>query len=318
MTSPTHFIQNRVPKLRQSDLMPAEFASNPEFEWCPPGHGDIYCCLNDSGILKSLLSKGYKYAFISNSDNLGAQFDTAIAGYLAKEQIPFLMEVAKRTASDRKGGHLAKSKNEQLILRERAQCPEDAIDHFENIEKYSYFNTNSLWINLEALKDSLDKHDGFLDLPLIINSKTINPANLNSEAVYQLETAMGAAISVFPEATALHVPRTRFAPVKTTNDLLELWSDNFKLSENFSIERTIDIPPVDVQLDSAFYKNLSDFKQRFPHEIPDLKSCEKLEVIGDVVFLEKISLDGNVRIINNSGTQKTIPGNQTLSGEIKL
>lgn len=191
--------------------MAAELPANPEAEWCPPGHGDIYCCLYETGILERLLKNGYRYAFVSNADNLGAVFAACIAGYMAEKNIPFLMEVARRTPADRKGGHLA-LKNASLLLRERAQCPEDAVAEFENIEKYSYFNTNSLWINLEALDAALKAHNGFLDLPLIKNPKTINPSDPQSEPVYQLETAMGAAISVFKDAAALHVEHMASSP----------------------------------------------------------------------------------------------------------
>ncbi len=46
----------------------------------------------------------------------------------------------------------------------------------------------------------------------------------------QLESAMGAAIGAFEGAELLLVPRTRFAPVKTTDDLLVLRSDVYTLS----------------------------------------------------------------------------------------
>ena len=314
---PFSFTQNKVPKLNQKNLMAAEFPANIDAEWCPPGHGDIYCCLYDTGILQHLLKNGYRYAFISNADNLGAVFDPCIAGYVADKNIPFLMEVARRTPADKKGGHLA-LKDSSLLLRESAQCPQEAIAEFENIEKYSYFNTNSLWINLEALDRALKTHGGFLDLPLIKNPKNINPSDAKSEPVYQLETAMGAAISVFEGAAALHVPRSRFVPIKTTNDLLELWSDNFELTAEYNIERQVLRDPVNINLDPKFYRNLSDFQSRFPNGAPDLSSCDGLEVIGDVCFGANVKLDGTVKIINSSGSQKTIGDGLKLSGEIQL
>ncbi|MEZ4752766.1 MAG: UTP--glucose-1-phosphate uridylyltransferase [Bdellovibrionota bacterium] len=315
---PFSFLQNKVPKLKQSNLHPAKYSEDPSAEWCPPGHGDIYSCLNDSGILDSLLAKGYEYAFISNSDNLGATFDERIVGYLSNNNISFLMEVANRTPADRKGGHLARNSSGNLILRERAQCPKESLKDFEDIKKFAYFNTNSLWINLNSLKDALNKHEGYLDLPLIINSKTINPADSGSEKVFQLETAMGAAISTFPDAVALEVPRTRFAPVKTTNDLLELWSDNFELTDNFTIQRTVERPPVDIQLDPSFYRNLSDFKKSFPSDVPNLLKCESLVVKGNVIFSENIILEGDVEIVNHSDQAKVLEGNKTYTGKISL
>jgi UDP-glucose pyrophosphorylase len=105
---PLAFVQHMYPKILESDLSPADCPENPELEWNPPGHGDVYTALVTSGLLDKLLKRGYRYAFISNSDNLGAVMDSRLLGYIAKEKLPFLMEVARRTHLDRKGGHLAK------------------------------------------------------------------------------------------------------------------------------------------------------------------------------------------------------------------
>ena len=51
------------------------------------------------------------------------------------------------------------------------------------------------------------ERDGVLGLPMIRNEKTVDPTDKSSPAVYQLETAMGAAIEVFEGARALRVPR---------------------------------------------------------------------------------------------------------------
>ena len=140
-------MQNRVPKLLVDTLAPAEYPEAPELEWCPPGHGDLYAALVGSGRLVELLAAGVKYAFISNSDNLGAQPDTRFLRCFAESGAPFVMEVTRRTEADRKGGHLATRRSDgQLLLRETAQClPEDA-ESFSNIEKHRYFNTNNLWL----------------------------------------------------------------------------------------------------------------------------------------------------------------------------
>ena len=116
------------------------------------------------------------------------------------------MEVADRTAVDRKGGHLARSSDGRLILRESAQCPPDEEQTFQDIQLYRYFNTNNLWINLRALADILAERSGVLGLPLIRNEKPVDPAKPSTPRVYQLETAMGAAIAVIEGAQALRVP----------------------------------------------------------------------------------------------------------------
>ena len=68
-----------------------------------------------------------------------------------------------------------------------------------------------------------------LGLPLIVNRKTVDPGDKSTPEVFQLETAMGAAVGVFEGARPLRVPRTRFSPVKTTEDLLALRSDAYVL-----------------------------------------------------------------------------------------
>merc|ERR1719231_1691515 len=107
---PLEFLQNKAPKVTKEDLSPASWPANPGLEWCPPGHGDLYPALVGSGTLDMLLEKGYKYMFVSNSDNLGATMDLKLLTWFASCGAPFAMECAQRTDADKKGGHLAKSK----------------------------------------------------------------------------------------------------------------------------------------------------------------------------------------------------------------
>ena len=216
---PADFVQHKEPKLRADDLMPVEWPDDPSLEWCPPGHGDLYTALLTSGMLDSLLDGGFRYAFISNSDNLAAVLEPRVLAWIAREEIPFVMEVADRTAADRKGGHIARRREGGgLVLREIAQTPDEDVDAFQDVERHRFFNTNTLWVDLEALRALLDERDGVLGLPMIVNRKTIDPGDSSSPAVFQLETAMGAAIDVFDGAAALRVPRSRLVPVKTTSD----------------------------------------------------------------------------------------------------
>ena len=319
---PLDFVQHKVPKVCQADLAPATWPQDPALEWCPPGHGDIYTALLTSGLLDSLLSNGYTYAFVANADNLGATLDPLILGYFASQALPFLMEVADRTATDRKGGHLAQRADDgRLILRESAQCPAEDTDAFQDIGRHRYFNTNNLWLNLPALKRLLDERDGVLGLPLIRNSKTLDPRDPASPTVYQLETAMGAAISLFDGAAALRVPRTRFAPVKTCEDLLAVRSDAYVLTEDCQIKpnpaRTLPGPPV-VGLDPRYYKLIDDLEARFPFGPPSLADCERLTVRGDVYFGQDVVCRGAAEVINETGEQATIPDRQVVSGVVRL
>jgi UTP--glucose-1-phosphate uridylyltransferase len=313
---PASLLQHRVPKVVASSLAPAEWPEEPALEWCPPGHGDLYLALETSGLLDDLLAGGYRYAFVSNADNLGAVIDTSILGYFAAEKLDFLMEVADRTPADRKGGHLAKLKDGRLTLRELAQCPEDEVEEFQNITLFRYFNTNSIWLHLPALRTLLDRHAGILPLPLIRNRKNLDPRDPSSPAVYQLETAMGAAISLFDRAAALRVPRTRFAPVKTTDDLLAVRSDAMMLDEQFRIvpnpARTL--PPLHVALDPKHYRFVGQLDEHFPYGAPSLLNCASLHVEGDIRFGRDVVLRGEVRLAAEEGTTHAIPDNSILEG----
>lgn len=289
-------LQNRVPKLDTRSLQPVSFPSNPELEWCPPGHGDIYPALLGSGWLDKLLAAGVRYAFVSNSDNLGAQMDTRFLRWFAESGAPFVMEVTRRSESDRKGGHLATRRSDgQPVLREIAQCPESDIPSFQDVEKYKYFNTNNLWVRLDALKDFLDSHNGVMPLPVIRNVKTVDPRDAATQGVYQLETAMGAAIQCFPGARAVCVPRSRFFPVKTSSDLLLLRSDAVEVDEagRMSLaEECAGVAPV-VVLDAKHYKLVDSLETL---GVPSLKNVKRLEVYGSHRFAPGEALSGCVRL----------------------
>lgn len=314
------FIQNKVPKVLQAEYQAIQNWPTPELAWCPPGHGDIYTALQTSLLLEKLLASGYEYAFVSNADNLGATLDESILGYFAAARLPFLMEVADRTPADSKGGHLARRKNGRLVLREVAQCPPEDLGAFGDIKRYTYFNTNSIWLHLPSLRETLNRNQNVLKLPLIRNSKTLDPRDTNSPRVYQMETAMGAAIEIFEGAGALRVPRTRFAPVKLTSDLLVLWSDAFLLTP----ESNIIINPNNryylpiAQLDARYYKFIQDLQQRFPQGAPSLTNCEKFQVEGDILFGRDIIADGQVKISNPTTGQAKVEDGTVLEGDVTL
>ncbi len=317
---PRDFVQHKVPKILQDSLQPATWPADPALEWCPPGHGDIYTALVTSGMLDHLLGAGYRYAFVSNSDNLGAVMDEGLLGYFVQNQLPFMMEVAPRTEADKKGGHLAQLLNGQLLLRELAQCaPEDEAS-FQNIRRHGFFNTNNLWVNLQALQALLAEKDGVLGLAMICNEKTVDPRDRTSPPVYQLETAMGSAIEIFPGSGAVLIPPSRFAPIKKTNDLLDVRSDNYVLTEDHRVianpARTLKRAFID--LDPEFFQFVDDFDARFPHGAPSLLECSRLVVRGDVRFGPDVVCRGDVEIVNVSGAQVVIEGGRLLEGRIEF
>jgi UTP--glucose-1-phosphate uridylyltransferase len=305
---PRDFLQGREPKLRADDQHPVEWPADPELEWCPPGHGDLYPALAASGTLDRLLDAGMRWCFVSNSDNLGATVDARLAAWFAAEQIPFAMEVVRGTPADRKGGHLARHQG-RVVLRETAQVPEGDTS-FTDVARWRYYNTNNLWINLPALRRLQEADAAAPALPLIVNRKTVDPRDPSSTPVIQLETAMGAAIGSMPGARPVLVPRTRFAPVKTTNDLLVVRSDAYELTGDGRMTPTTDGTVPVVTLDSEHFRLMPDFEQRFPAGPPSLRRCTRLRVDGDVTFGAKIVVEGDVRLTG----PRHVPDGEVLRG----
>jgi len=304
-------LQNKVPKLDATTYEPATCASDPSNEWCPPGHGDLYAALVGSGSLDALLKDGYKYMFVSNSDNLGATLDLKILTHFATIDASFMMECCERTENDKKGGHLAiRNSDKHLVLRESAMCADEDEPAFQDITKHRFFNTNNLWIRLDKLKEIVDKFGGFVPLPMILNNKTVDPKDDSSQKVVQLETAMGAAIECFDGASAVIVPRTRFAPVKKCNDLLLLRSDAYIITDDF---RPVlnpacgGVAPV-IALDSKKYKMVGALEEATSEGVPSLVGCKRLTVKGKIRMGRSTRFVGDVSITNKSDEAKYVSG----------
>mgnify|MGYP003638370408 FL=1 len=309
---PLEFVQHKVPKVLCETFEPAVSHEAPEREWCPPGHGDLYTAMVTTGILETMLEHGYEYLFVSNADNLGAVMDPALLGHFVTKKLSFMMEVADRTMADRKGGHLAQDSAGHLLLRESAQCAASDTETFQDVSRHRYFNTNNLWVHLPTLKQVMDAREQVLGLAMIRNKKTLDPRDPNSPAVFQLETAMGSAISVFENAGAVRVPRSRFAPVKTTSDLLAIRSDAYVLNASFQIGAAKPGASVVVALDPTYYKLVDDLEKRFPHGPPSLVDCQSLRVTGDVYFGANVRCIGAVEITNSTDAPMYIDDDAVL------
>ncbi|GAB3861243.1 UTP--glucose-1-phosphate uridylyltransferase [Nocardioides maradonensis] len=308
---PLEFLQNKEPKLLVDGLVPATYPKDPDLEWCPPGHGDIYTALRGSGILDQMIEAGYRYAFVSNSDNLGAVPDARVAGWFATSGAPFAIEAVRRTASDKKGGHFARRRSDgRIVLRETAQTAEEDKAALADLDRHRYCSTNNLWFDLHAMKQALDERNGILGLPMIRNVKNLDPADKSTPEVVQIETAMGSAIEVFDGARLIEVGRDRFIPVKTTNDLLVLRSDVYEIGPDFALTQVAaEVPYVDL---GASYKLVRDFDQRFPDGVPSLQKATSLRVDGDWTFGNGVQVVGEVELADE-GAQR-VPAGQVLSG----
>ncbi|WP_084800235.1 UTP--glucose-1-phosphate uridylyltransferase, partial [Promicromonospora kroppenstedtii] len=298
---PVDFLQNREPKLLASDLTPVTWEKDPDLEWCPPGHGDLYPALHASGVVVALLDAGFRYMCVSNSDNLGATPDATIAGWFAASGAPYAAELCRKTAADVKGGQLVVRKADgRIVQRETAQTHPDDVAASLDATRHPFFHTNNLWFDLQALADELERTGGVLELPLIRNDKTVDPSDPSSPAVVQIESAMGAAVAVFEGATAIEVERSRFLPVKTTNDLLVLRSDVYTLTPDYLLEAQAPAPLVD--LDKAHYKLIDGFTRRFAAGAPSLRDADSLTVRGDWTFGSGVRAEGKAALAGGGGT----------------
>jgi len=312
------FLQSKAPKIDAATFEPVSWPENPELEWCPPGHGDLYPSMLGSGLMDRLLERGVKFLFVSNSDNLGATVDLRVLSHLANTNASFLMEVTARTAADRKGGHLARRKSDgRLVLRESVQCPREDEARFQDIAVHRYFNTNNLWLRLDHLRAELERNNGTIPLPLIRNVKTVDPRKSESPKVLQLESAMGAAIESFQRTTALVVPRTRFAPVKSTSDLLALRSDAYvvTLDDRLVLAPERDGQPPAIELD-PHYKMLPEFDEAFAN-VPSLVHCETLQVTGRMRFSPGVMCRGKVQFTNPSHQGQTVTSGEYVDRHVK-
>ncbi|MFJ3406875.1 UTP--glucose-1-phosphate uridylyltransferase [Promicromonospora sp. NPDC090134] len=308
---PVDFLQNREPKLLASDLTPVTWEKDPDLEWCPPGHGDLYPALHASGVVTALLDAGFRYMCVSNSDNLGATPDATIAGWFAASGAPYAAELCRKTAADVKGGQLVVRKADgRIVQRETAQTHPDDVAASLDATRHPFFHTNNLWFDLQALAAELERTGGVLELPLIRNDKTVDPSDSSSPEVVQIESAMGAAVAVFEGATAIEVERSRFLPVKTTNDLLVLRSDVYALTADYRLEAQAPAPLVD--LDKAHYKLIDGFTQRFAAGAPSLRAADSLTVRGDWTFGSGVRAEGKAEL---SGEGGTVPDGATIGAE---
>ena len=122
---PLEFLQNKEPKLLVKDLSPVSYPKDPDLEWCPPGHGDLYTALRGTGLLDRLIDAGYRNASSSPTPTTSARCPTpgSPAGS-PTSGAPFAIEAVRRTPSDRKGGHFARRKTDgRIVLRESGADP---------------------------------------------------------------------------------------------------------------------------------------------------------------------------------------------------
>jgi len=314
------FNQSCYPRINKESLMPIARSCSTEDDleaWYPPGHGDFYQAFSNSGLLDEFVSQGKQFCFISNIDNLGATVDLNILNSCFTSNQEFIMEVTDKTRADVKGGTLIQYEG-KLRLLEVAQVPKEHEDDFKSVKKFNVFNTNNLWISMPAIQRIVEERT--LDMEIIVNPKVLD-GGLN---VYQLETAVGAAMKCFDNALGINVPRSRFLPVKKSSDLLLVMSNLYSLDHGALIMSPMRMFPSTplVKLGDNHFKKVAAFLSRFG-SIPDLLELDHLTVSGDVTFGRGVSLRGTVIIIANHGDRIDIPAgaileNKIVSGNLRI
>ncbi|QCE01129.1 UTP--glucose-1-phosphate uridylyltransferase [Vigna unguiculata] len=311
------FNQSQYPRLVVEDFLPLPSKGRTDKDgWYPPGHGDVFPALYNSGKLDALLSQGKEYLFVANSDNLGAIVDLQILHHLIQNKNEYCMEVTPKTLADVKGGTLIsyEGRVQALIfiydsfmqLLEIAQVPDEHVSEFKSIEKFKIFNTNNLWVNLNAAKRLVEADA--LKMEIIPNPKEVDGIK-----VLQLETAAGAAIRFFDKAIGINVPRSRFLPVKATSDLLLVQSDLYTLENGFVIRNKARTNPENPSIElGPEFKKVSNFMGRFK-SIPSIVELDSLKVAGDVWFGAGVVLKGKVSIVAKPDVKLEIPDSAVIA-----
>ncbi|KAK7305639.1 hypothetical protein VNO77_43546 [Canavalia gladiata] len=302
------FNQSQYPRLVVDDFLPLPSKGQTGRDgWYPPGHGDVFPSLLNSGKLDALLSQGKEYVFVANSDNLGAVVDLKILNHLIQHKNEYCMEVTPKTLADVKGGTLI-SYEGRVQLLEIAQVPDEHVSEFKSIEKFKIFNTNNLWVNLKAVKRLVEADA--LKMEIIPNPKEVDGVK-----VLQLETAAGAAIRFFDKAIGINVPRSRFLPVKATSDLLLVQSDLYTLQDGFVVRNPARANPENPSIElGPEFKKVSNFLSRFK-SIPSIVELDSLKVAGDVWFGAGVILKGKVSIVAKPGAKLEIPDRAVIANK---
>uniref|UniRef100_A0A1I7T5L9 UTP--glucose-1-phosphate uridylyltransferase n=1 Tax=Caenorhabditis tropicalis TaxID=1561998 RepID=A0A1I7T5L9_9PELO len=302
------FEQSKCPRLDAETKLPVAAVTQNwgDDAWYPPGHGNIFESLKNSGVLDELLSDGRELIFVSNIDNTGADVSFQITQLMLDENVDFVMECTQKTETDVKGGTLIDI-NDQMMHLEMPQVPPENLSDFCSTKVFKIFNTNNIWVNLNAINNRL---------PNIRSEIIVNKKNVRGREVLQLEFSIGGCIKNFHKALCVHVNRDRFRPVKNLGDLLSLRSTlcdlnttNYKIHHNHAMG----VPPI-ISLDPSVYTSVEEINKRFPHPLV-IKKCTQFNVIGNVRFGKNVQLSGKVTVTGKTENESYVCDNSVLVDE---
>ncbi|OQS00625.1 UTP-glucose-1-phosphate uridylyltransferase [Achlya hypogyna] len=275
----------------------------------PPGHGDVYNALFESGLLENLINQGKEYIFISNVDNLGATVNLDILYHMINVDSEFMMEVTDKTRADVQGGTLVTYKGKPHLL-EVNQVPTEHLEEFRSLHKFTKFNTNNLWVNLRAIQRMVAQD--VIDINPIVSYRTVR-----NHKVVQLETAAGGAIQFFKNFIGIQVPRLRFLPVKSSSDLFLVQSNLYQIKHgSLLMNPSRGLPTIPIVKLGREFQTAQQYAERLERGIPNILELDHLTVAGDVKFGSDITLKGTVILVANEGCKIDLPDGTILEDKV--
>ncbi|CAK9225588.1 unnamed protein product [Sphagnum troendelagicum] len=293
-------------------------------------NGDLFAALAFSGKLEELIAQGKEILFIADSENLGASVDLNILMHLHETQSEYCMEVSSQRIGGVEG--CARLLPEGSIeLLEFEEVPEKPVDATKSSE-IMVLNTNSLWVNLKAVKRlaenealeifcSLEAADGKKEISYQLQTASGDPLYSVSDEMFDNLPIEGNSdlllIQFFDGAVAINVPGSRFLPVRATSELLILQSDVYDSKDGCmcrnSLRESVGDPIID--FDGFQLKKIGGFRERMKN-VPSLLALESLKVVGDVWFGKDIVLQGQVVIWAKKDERLEIPDGATIKDKL--
>ena len=152
--------------------------------------------------LDRLLADGIRYVFVSNSDNLGATLDLALLTWFAQSGAPFLMEVTARTRPTAKAATSPARRSRKTAISSSSANPRNAPMKTWTPSRTSTGTATST----RTISGCASTACATRSTPPTARSRSRSSAitrpsiraTRHSPEVFQLETAMGAAIECSP------------------------------------------------------------------------------------------------------------------------
>ena len=218
-------VQSQEPRLLQSDLSPVGGRTTRRSNGAP-GHGDLYPTLLDSGILDQLIEAGFRYASVSNSDNLGCgpRPPSRVGLPAVARRMPQRSPPARRWTS--KGWPIVRRRADgRLILRETAQTAPEEMQFFTDAARHPHARHQQPLVRPGRAQGQADRDRRRVWPSPHPQCEGRRSGRSDLTGGLPARVRHGAAIEVFDGARVIVVPRDRFIPVKTTNELALLRSD---------------------------------------------------------------------------------------------